>query len=467
MSFLLDREMMKKSFLMGDDGTRFTHTPAKKIKLFPFVTTSNALVIRSLSSVIGEWLRIVKKQKFQSRKMEDLIHRIVENVDADEESKEKLFYIIKELYWDENDRIRPNNIDTMSYIPVSDSGEEKMAQYLFSVLSVNNNLQEIVEKAMEQSSQQANVLEKAVMEVLREGCIETEETEPFFTLHTAAGDLFAEDLRFVLEHASRTKEYLVELLEFYYFFYTSQACLMLDQFAHGNRSNIVPLYFRLDWEKTNKARDCYKYGWQQLEPSINNLFYHVITLGILNQNLSDERYDYIALKAMETEENASSMAEQIRGVTDLYRNAIIAKSEMAEFEAFREIAKHEELGVVFSEVRYLYDSVKVQFKHTDRISANDRYVKRFSEYCNEHFLKSRGQCGKMLTITEEQLIFLTKLAIKNQEQMSLNDVLKQFEKRGVFFDSPSKEEVIRFYSKLNLIDKKSDSGDAQYVKRFL
>ncbi len=467
MSFVLDREIMKKSFMMGDEGNRFTHNAAKKIKLFPFVTNNNALVIRSLSNVIGEWLRIVKKQKYQSQQMEDLINSIIDHIEVDDENKETLFHMIKELYWDENNQIRPNSIDSMIYIPISDPGEEKMAQYLYSVLNANDCLQDIVDRAMEKSSRQANVLEKAVVETLREGCVETEPKEPFFTLHTAVGDLFAEDLRFVMENPSRTKEYLVELLEFYYFFYTSQACLLLDQFEFGNRREVKPLYFRLDWEKTNKARDCYKCGWIRLQPAMNNLFYHAITLDILNQNASDQRYDYIGIKAMEAEEDAEHMAEQIRGVTELYRNAIMAISQTAECEKFNQIVKHGELGLVFSEVRYLYDSVKVQFEYSGRGRASDGYVEKFSAFCHDNFLKRRGQSGMMLTITEERLIFLTKLAIKDQDQMSLNDVFEQFQKRGVYFDAPSKEEITKFYSKLNLIDKKSDSGDAQYVKRFL
>ena len=83
MSFALNQEIMKKSFMMGDDGNRFTHNAAKKIKLFPFVTNNNALIIRTLSSVIGEWLRIVKKQKFQPRQMAETINNIVDNVDVD------------------------------------------------------------------------------------------------------------------------------------------------------------------------------------------------------------------------------------------------------------------------------------------------------------------------------------------------------------------------------------------------
>ena len=467
MSFTLDQDVMKKSFMMGDEGTRFTHNAAKKIKLFPFVTNNNALIIRNLSGVVGEWLRIVKKQEFQSQQMSDTINNIIDNVDVDPECKEKLYHIIKELYWDEKNQIRPNSIDSMLYIPVSDPNEEKMAQYLFSVLSDGDQLQRIVEKATEKSSLQANVLEKAVMETLRAGCNTTEQKERYFTLHTAARNTFAEDLKFVLETPSRTKEYLIDLLEFYYFFYTSQACLLLDQFEHGNKTQIVPLYFSLDWEKTNKARDCYKYGWIQLQPSINNLFYHAITLDILNQRNSNERYDYIAIKSEETEETAETMAEQIRGVTNLYRNAIISISQATECEEFNNIVKREDLGAVFSEVRYLYDSVKIQFEHTGRSRASDGYVEKFMAYCHDNFLKRRGQSGMMLNMTEERLIFLTKLAIKDNAQMSLNDVFAQFRSRGVFFDVPSKDEIIKFYSKLNLIDKKSDSGDAQYVKRFL
>ena len=38
------------------------------------------------------------------------------------------------------------------------------------------------------------------------------------------------------------------------------------------------------------------------------------------------------------------------------------------------------------------------------------------------------------------------------------------EHRGLFFDRDSKNKIIELYEKLNLIEKKSDSGDAQYVR---
>lgn len=49
----------------------------------------------------------------------------------------------------------------------------------------------------------------------------------------------------------------------------------------------------------------------------------------------------------------------------------------------------------------------------------------------------------------------------------INFKLFPYKARGIFLDNTSKEYLQDFFTKLNLIDKKSDSGDAQYVKRIL
>lgn len=64
-------------------------------------------------------------------------------------------------------------------------------------------------------------------------------------------------------------------------------------------------------------------------------------------------------------------------------------------------------------------------------------------------------------------MLLTKIIIADAQQMRLNTLFKEFEGRGIFMDSATKECVVEFYEKLNLIEKKSDSGDAQYVKGIL
>ena len=155
------------------------------------------------------------------------------------------------------------------------------------------------------------------------------------------------------------------------------------------------------------------------------------------------------------------IAGEIKVLTDRYRNAINDCPEMKELER-REVDEDE----TAAEVRFLFDSVRTQFENTPRNRPYSSYADKFEEYSRK-YLKRRGRSGMMLNLTEETLIFLTKVCIKDQEKMRLNDVFAEFEARGVFLDNISKEQVMHYYEKLNLIEKKSDSGDAQYVKRIL
>lgn len=469
MAFVLDKEMMRKTFFMGDEGESFKHVPSHKIRLFPYVANNNATIIESLAGVVGEWLRLVREQNNSCDTTENTIKKIINLVDCDDEnSKSELLGIIKTLFWDETGNIRPTSIKSMSYIPCKDAIEQKAAQYLCSALGDHGVLKQIVNDAIISAALQSNVLEKAVLDELQSDEQTEAILEPYYRLHNAPASVFADDLRFVLESPARTKEYLIELLEWYYFFYTSQASLNLQRFEYGNREEIVPLYFCLDWEKTNKARNCYLYGWQQLQPAIQQLFCHAITLEILNQNSSGHQYDYVAIRELiETTEDEDEVAEQIRSVCDMYRHAIQCITPAPQCVDFNLLERNTDLGQVFSEIHFLFDSIRVQFLNTNRGRANNSYVKNFSDFCIKNMLKYRGQNGYMLNLTEERLIFLTKLAIKNEEQLGLNDVFDQFEMRGVYLDQLSKVELVDFYSKLNLIDKKSDSGDAQYVKRIL
>ena len=300
MSFVLSEQLMRKTFSMGENTNNFIHKPAQNMKVFPFSTHSkeNEIVL-SLSPVVGEWLRIVRNEHTVCDTMENTLKKFVESVDdLEEEEKEKLSTIIRSIYWngDNGNSLSPKGITSMCYIPCNDQGEVKIAQYLYSVLSNADNLKEIVERAVEQAAKEANVLEQAVLRSLQAADAPCGKTERYYLIHSAPQKLFPRDLQFILEDPLRAKEYLVDLLEFYYFFYTAQTSIVLSSFEHGKRDQIFPLYFSLDWEKTNKARKCYTSGWKTLEKYIGQQFYHAITLEILNQNPTADRYDYIALK---------------------------------------------------------------------------------------------------------------------------------------------------------------------------
>ena len=468
MSYVLDKGLMCKSFSMGENYDSFKHRPAQQIKVFPFPTNNNFTIVTSLDSVVGEWLRLVCQSDTVCISVDATLEKLSEMIDADEDEKREALQIMRALFWNKDGSIRPNGVNSMRYISCEDSSELKIANYLGSVLGNPDKIRLVTVSAIDRAVSRANALEKAVISALKTEDESPKTVESYFTVHTAPQKTFFDDLKFILDNPIRTKEYLVDLLEFYYFFYTAQTSLTLSRFEYGNRTEIIPLFFSLDWEKTNKARECYSAGWQRLAPTLEQHFYHAITLEILNQTTSGEQFDYISIKEyIDSNDAEAEVATQIRQICEIYRNAILQISPQHACDELQAIVKNEQLGEAFSEIHYLYESVRSQFQNTDRGRVSDGYVKHFKTFCHDKFLKNRKSNGLMLNITEEFLIFLTKLAIKNDEQMSLNEVFHQFELRGVYLDQPSRSEAVKFYTKLNLIDKKSDSGDAQYVKRIL
>lgn len=64
------------------------------------------------------------------------------------------------------------------------------------------------------------------------------------------------------------------------------------------------------------------------------------------------------------------------------------------------------------------------------------------------------------------LILLTAIIVKD-EKLLIKDVFSEFNKRGIYLDRYTKEEILNFYEKMNILDKKSDSGEIKYVKPVL
>jgi len=96
----------------------------------------------------------------------------------------------------------------------------------------------------------------------------------------------------------------------------------------------------------------------------------------------------------------------------------------------------------------------------------NRYSLSIEEIGKKFFLKTRGSLGYMLNVSQDLFLLLTAVCLKN-ERKSLNQLFIDLENRGMYFDRYSKEEAVKLLDKLNLLDKKSDSGDAQYVKPIL
>ena len=368
------------------------------------------------------------------------------------------------MFFDRDGKIRPINLRMLSQIPCFETNESKLADYLVDVLGDSDILQKSINEASEKVNKQSNALERFAAEKLEFEPSDRKSKHNYQRITNVVKENFEKDFEYILGARNRTRDYLIPLLEFYYFTYTAQAILQLNRFLDGNREKCIPLYFCLEWEKTSQNRRCFRDGWDMLQKAISRICAHAITLEILNQTESgSEPVDYIKIQELINSAPGEDhrISEEIKVLTDCYRRAITDCPEMAE------LSRHQSPdGETAAEINFLFNSIRIQFENTPRNRPYSSYAQKFEVYCRK-YLKRRGRSGMMLNISEETLIFLTKICIKDQEKMRLNDVFAEFEARGVFLDTHSKSEVMRYYEKLNLIEKKSDSGDAQYVKRIL
>jgi len=466
MIYALSIDTFNNTFSVAADGSKLTHRSGKRFKLFPFIANNNVEPVLSLTNLIGRYLSQVEGNDPVPFTAEDLVSTLKQDADLEIDfGSETLFeQVVRHMFFDQDGKIRPINLRMLMQMSCIESKECKLADYLVDVLGDATTLKQHLDDATDRLDSQSNALESFVISKLKYTPCNRETGEEYQRITNSVQTMFESDFEYILGARNRTRDYLIPLVEFYYFTYTAQTILQLNRFLDGERSVCIPLFFRLEWEKTSQNRQCYSEGWNTLQNAAKKIFAHAVTLEILNQTAEQcEPVDYIKLQELINSAPGEDhrIAEEIKNLTNRYRSAITDCTEMKELQR-RESPDSE----TAAEVRFLFESVRLQFESTVRNRPYSSYAKNFEDY-SKKYLQQRGRSGLMLTLTEETLIFLTKICIKDQEKMRLNDVFAEFEARGVFLDNPSKAEVMRYYEKLNLIEKKSDSGDAQYVKRIL
>jgi len=96
----------------------------------------------------------------------------------------------------------------------------------------------------------------------------------------------------------------------------------------------------------------------------------------------------------------------------------------------------------------------------------EKYGKNFEYLGGNVFLKGRRSLGTVFNLNHDMLMLLTAVSVKDQ-RIPLKMLFDRFEERGVALDRISKKLIVELFDSHNIIDKKSDSGDAQYVKPIL
>lgn len=459
MRFAISEKIFLENFVEHE---KFKHKLNQHIIIFPYVTNRENLKSVSFENIVGSFFRQLYSLKpVSSLEMDRVVNEISDKVRYNEKEDNRFIMhdILRQLYFSKG---QLKQFDIRSYEQLSESSREaSIAGVLVNTMANKNDIFSAVKTC---NLRKISILDQLVLENLPELKSSNKSGTVYYNECPEFNEFFTEDLSYLIQKDISDVNAITNLFKFYYFTYISRTILRLNQrFAEADPTQ-EHLYYCVAWEKTGHNRKCFHEGWKKLEKVSGDLLTHAVLLEILNQNTNGFPYDYRDINDMLAEasvEERKEVYEIICKVEEDYTNKYFSDYLFKKTE-YVECCDYD----VICHINILFEHIKEIF--TGRLkSPNNRFAKGYIEFAKNTFAKNRYSMGYMLELSEEYLLLLTKVVIKDKIKISLADLFHAFEQRGVYTDSNTRDKIVEYFEKLNIIEKKSDSGDAQYVIRFL
>lgn len=456
MIYINNIEKLKKSMQINPEKPKSGKHLINHIQFLPFGTreTERAKFNRKFAGVTGELFRIINEQEISNEfKIEESINDITSIVKCNtEEDKKYLNELIKENLIDKDGDLKLFHPNIFKYIQVTEgnesSSEKNIAVFIYDAIFNNEKL---LLEALDEDEVN-NVITKLILSKLQ-GLKEKKVEKIYKNNLQFISDLAKEDFMFISKHKEFFLKNFQSLLAYYYFFYITQLSVKLNKKLNGNYENVEELYYLLDWEKASKNRRSEIKGYKYIKCESKYLFINVNILEHLNVLLGEKNKNFAEIKILYNDmndEEKSNYLDTIEAWIIFYRNHF----EQSPIKLDKTLEG-------------LISALHISLLERIKIETMTRYALYIEAIGKKYFLKTRGGTyGYMLNITQEMILVLTAVSIKT-DKITLKSLFKEYEKRGLFLDQQSQELVSDLLTKLNLIDKKSDSGDAQYVKSIL
>lgn len=424
-------------------------------KLYPFFTRNpeRAKFNNGFTPILGAIARHSLNLKTEYTIDDYNIESLYENVDSvNGVDDERIIPVLDKIFGFENIKSLKHPY-LLNYYPLSQSkdkrGEMDIALYINRIFDLKNNRnwhQFVGDKKTN------NLAEKLILDSIEE----IEEIDEKNIFKTILGDLLLEknkDLEFLLKNKDFALKNLDKFFAFYYFQYILQTVLNNDRIRTAKEGvKLYPLYYTLESEKITSSRVTNTSGYNLIKEISKYTLVNENLIGYLNilireLNKNESFYTFTDILNLSSEKQLE-LNQELQTVLNKYKN-VLNKEENIKFN--------------------LEENIELLKKWLSEDITNEtisRYHLSIEEIGKLMFLKNRGSLGKTLTLKKDMIILLTALIVKDEKKL-VKDVFMEFEKRGVYFDRYTKEEIMNFYEKMNILDKKSDSGEVKYVKPVL
>ena len=457
-----------------------THTTGKAKDIIPYTANTASKLSGNFNLTLGSYARFLTNVKIDKKQIESLeslesysdefndlsifttlTFKQFESKDASEDMKNSLMKIIDSfLFVDHN--LSPVHPFLFNFINYDKSEYDRFGKFLADVLG-----SETILESRFNDREADHILIKLIIQqlsaLLKSKPESKKENNEFQNMLPFLSELYKQDIEFLQKDSERFNSDFGLLTHFYSFMYLSQLVFKFDQFENADYSKADEFYFVLDWEKVSERRLAItsSHSFKTINDRAKNFFAHSHALAHLSHNSlqanKDERYkiyNYQELHSLVSEKGE----EFERDFINKLNSWLTAYSSWQGNESLSEQLPDQ----LSEQFRLLKQMLVSNMANTvqSKTEAGLRNIGKGS------FLKSRGRYGNVLNLKHDLLILLTSVIVK-EERMLLKEVIQELGKRGICFDQNSKRELIEMYKLHNMLDKKSDSGDAQYVKRIL
>ena len=433
----------------------FRHKINVNSPLLPFRTDTRDQTdfSRGFKGIVGEFSRVsFNKTLDENFNLDESINTIISNTnwDINKENEEYLKSFLESYLINDDSDINILHPALFLYLNKTEhkrgDNEKDIAIFFRDVFFKDiNNFNDYFEDIDEID----NIIVKLIFDNISE--LEDEKIDQvYYPSLNFIVEVFKEDFEFIKNNYDFVINNLDYIFAYYYFYYCVQLVLKSDQ-----PINVVDLskpnkvYYLLDWESASKSRKASN-GYKFIKNTLYYFFANMNLIEMLNTLagthglLCSQIYDLMSIGEINKNDYIKVLNEWIE-----------------HYENMRNLNNYRHSN----DFIYLINTLKNDLKNMGNQQPY-AYWRNLNNIALKYFVKGRGPLGHVLNINKKFLYLITALCVK-EEKIKLNDLFKEYERRGLFFDRYSKEKIVELLNTWNLIDKKSDSGDAQYVKQIL
>lgn len=431
------------------------------LNILPFNTRTYRLSYRNgFSGIVGEISRIIEGLEYSKINVSERVDSLIDEgiIDIDIEYVDDLKNILNS-FKPSKVSYTFDSIKMLKYIPLSGSVEVTKASIaenkhnnemkkekdvanfiLYNLLRYNNDLVETFNKDVK-----TDVLTRLFHSIYQLGKVQ-QESRKYKIIKIDLLQEVEEDLKFLLQSEKLFLENFEHMISLYFFVYVMKIANMVDRDTEPQK-----IFWFYQDEKHCKGRAAANLNWKTYKEGVlYRCYMNILTLDILTNFIDIITIDYdVIISDLEKE-----------GIENI-KEFIIELRRLLELESI-EINTNQSRDIV----GILYNTLENYYSQGKQQGSLSHYVGWFEDLGKKYFFKQRGSYGYTLNLTEDYLLFLVTVIVKD-ERIKLNSFFEEMEKRGIWCDNNARKAVVSALNKIGLLEKKSDSGDAQYIRTTL